>query len=144
MQPVMGVGERDRQTGTWEAGPLRFEASFRYISGDRGPSVRVIARQSLGAATAGKQLLRYDCFQHYPHSHLYHADGTGGDRVLRTGVSAAGAVAAALADLRAALPQTLQSLGYDELAASLDDHTAVLSAAVTALGKQLTADAADL
>lgn len=144
MQPVMGVGERDRQTGTWEAGPLRFEASFRYISGDRGPSVRVIARQSLGAATAGKQLLRYDCFQHYPHSHLYHADGTGGDRVLRTGVSAAGAVAAALSDLRAALPQTLQSLGYDELAASLDDHAAALSAAVTALGEQLTADAAAL
>ncbi len=144
MQPVMGVGERDRQTGTWDAGPLRFEASFRYISGDRGPSVRVIARQSLGAAAAGKQLLRYDCFQHYPHSHLYHADGTGGDRVLRTGVSAAAAVAAALADLHTALPQTLQSLGYDELAASLDNHAAALSTAVTALGQQLTADAADL
>ena len=144
MQPVMGVSERDRQTGTWEAGPLRFEASFRYISGDRGPSVQVIARQSLGAATAGKQLLRYDCFQHYPHSHLYHADGTGGGRVLRTGMSAAGAVEAALADLRTALPQTLQSLGYDELAASLDQHAAELTTAVTALDRQLTADAADL
>ncbi len=144
MQPVMGVGERDRQTGAWEAGPLLFEASFRYISGDRGPSVRVIARQSVGAATAGKQLLRYDCFQHYPHSHLYHADGTGGDRVLRTGLSAAGAVEAALAELRTELPQTLQSLGFGELAASLDDHAAALSAAVTALGQQLTADAANL
>ena len=144
MQPVMGVSERDRQTGTWEAGPLRFEASFRYISGDRGPSVQVIARQSLGAATAGKQLLRYDCFQHYPHSHLYHADGTGGGRVLRTGMSAAGAVEAALADLRTALPQTLQSLGYGELAASLDQHAAELTTAVTALDRQLTADAADL
>ena len=144
MQPVMGVGERDRHTGTWDAGPLRFEASFRYISGDQGPSVRVITRQSLGKATAGTQLLRYDCFQHYPHSHRYHADGTGGDRVLDDGMSALGSVHAALAALRTKLPQTLQALGYDELAASLDDHATALDAAVNALGRQLTADAADL
>ena len=144
MQPVTGVGERDRQTGTWEAGPLRFEASFRYISGDRGPSVRVIAREAFGAATEGKQLFRYDCFQHYPHSHLYHADGTGGGRVLRDGMTSTDAVQAALADMRNELAQTLRSLGYDKLAANVDEHAAELATAIEALGQQLAADAADL
>ena len=144
MQQAMDLGKDDRETGKWVAGPLSFETSFRSISGDKGPSLRVIARQSLGSVTVGKQLIRYDCFQNYPHSHLFHADGTGGSRILRKGMTAAGAVEEAIAELRTSLSQTLRSLGYEELAASLGNYGADLAVAIEALNRQLSLDATQL
>ena len=129
----------DRQTGSWSAGPLRFETAYRFIGGDQGPSVRITAEETHGAAPAGKQLIRHDCFQDYPHSHYFHADGSGGDRELRQGADAAASVQATLQELREELPDVLRRIGYPELATALAEHSAAVATVLDGVAEQLTA-----
>jgi cystathionine beta-lyase len=59
----------------WEAtfGPVRLEIEHREQGADRGPTLRVRA-----ADGAGRELLRFDCFERSPHFHL---DPSGRDEV---------------------------------------------------------------
>lgn len=109
----------EKTISTVEVGPLSF--AVRYVdqdgrrdetnrAPDQGPSVQVLSKVS----GTDRQLLRFDCFDRYPH---YHYDPEGvNKRVGIDTVAGGSALGWSLQQLRTRLPQMLQAAGHEDVA----------------------------
>ena len=103
-----------RKERVFHVGGLELRVDERNFGADGGPSVRVYGK----AANEDIQLLRFDCFRKDPHYH-YDPSGKNDQRSLdKTAVP--DSVAWTIAQLGENLVEMIQTAGYADIAAQVD------------------------